>query len=363
MYKIRRAKENDLEEIVDLVNKVFRAPDLPLSMGQQFPLLLGEDNVDNLYIAENEEGKIVSHNGIIKNRIKIYGHQLSFASMGSVCTHPDYRGQGIATSILEKIFENLYQEKVSLLTISGARGLYTRQGADFTAGKKEYLIDKNLDFKNNNKLDFHYYKNQVPDKMNEITEIYHNEPVRYERKRWEFPLLINAMAPVHDVPYPPDYFVLTISRKGRMLAYIVGQLKEDKYKLIEYAGERLAVIEGIKYLKDEKKISEVNIDVPFYDKILSNHLDNLGVEVEESSYGATYKVINQDNLITEIIPIIKEKNRRKQLNIDKEVSLKSMDKEKLLHFLFDDYSREEYENDLPEVLPLPLPNPGCLNYI
>ncbi len=362
MYKIRKAKENDLEDIVDLVNKIFRAPDLPLSMGQQFPLLFGEDNVDNLYIAENEGGKIVSHNGIIKNRIKIYGHQLSFASMGAVCTHPDYRGQRIATKILEKIFENLYQEKVSLLTISGARGLYTRQGADFTAGKKEYLIDKNLDFKNNNKLDFHYYKNKVPDKIAEITEIYHNETIRYERKRWEIPLLIKAMAPVRDVPYPPDYSVLTISSNGRMVAYIVGQLKEDKYKIIEYAGERLVVIEGIKYLKDKKEFLEINIDVPFYDKILIEYLDKLGVQVEESYYDATYKVINQDNLISDIIPIIKEKAKRKQLDIDKEIFLESMDKEKLLHFLFDDYSRDEYENDLPEVLPIPLPNPEGLNY-
>ncbi|MFW5976743.1 MAG: GNAT family N-acetyltransferase [Bacillota bacterium] len=363
MYNIRRAEKSDLDEIIDLVNKVFRAPDMPLSMGKQFPLLFSEENVDNLYLAENEEGKIISHNGIKKHNIMIYGHQLSFASMGAVCTDPDYQGQGIATKILNNIFENLKRENISLLTISGARSLYTRQGAVLTSGKKEYLIDKTLEVNHNRNIKYYFDRNKVPEHINEITKIYHKEPVRYQRKRWEFPLLIEAMPAVHDVPYPPDYAVLSMAKDQEIQAYIIGYFKDEQFKIIEYSGERSAVFKGLSYLQLENNISEILIDIPLYDKILIDYLESVELQSKKSTYGATYKIMNEENFIKEIIPIIKEKAGSKILDIKKDITVDISDNEELLHFIFDDYSRDDYVNNWNEVLPLPLPYPGCLNYI
>ena len=54
----------------------------------------------------------------------IYGHKISMASMGAVCTHPEYQGRGIGTRLLYETFNGLERDGVSVVTISGGRGLY-----------------------------------------------------------------------------------------------------------------------------------------------------------------------------------------------------------------------------------------------
>ena len=52
----------------------------------------------------------------------------SQASVGSVCTHPDYRERGLATRLVEDALRICEQKEVALMLISGGRGLYRRQG-------------------------------------------------------------------------------------------------------------------------------------------------------------------------------------------------------------------------------------------
>ncbi len=284
--------------------------------------------------------------------------------MGAVCTRKDYRGQGIATRILKKIFKNLKKEKISLLTISGARGLYTRQGADFTSGSQKYTIGKSqlskLDIDENN-YTYNYSENKVPDDLKGIIKIYHREPVRYQRKSFEFSRLIQGMPPIHDVPFPPDYTVLTIEKEETVLAYIIGHLKENKLKIVEYAGDRTAVLHGLKYLNTKKR--KLIINIPAHDEVLINIFDNNNFQGEKSQYGATYKIINTETFIKEITPIIEERVPVENLNIVNKLPVDISDKTKLMHFIFDNKSRKEYDKLWDEVLPLPLPAPDGLNYI
>ena len=368
MVNIRTAKKNEINQIINLTNEVFREPNkMSLSMGKQFPLLFNKENAHNLFIAE-DNGKIISHNGLKLTKIFINGHALSYASMGAVCTHSAYRGQGIATKLLSNIFEYLEKKEIGILTISGGRGLYTKNGADFTSGKTDYIIDKTSILKgsfNSSQYNVKYTGNKVPANIDKMAQLYQKESVRYQRSYFEFPQLLTAMPSVHNVPFPPPYFCVSIvTADDNLLAYLIGYYqKKNKITITEYAGERLAIIPGLKYLFSQKNVSQIKISVPSHDKNLITYLNESIPESNESYYEPTYIITNVKSLIKEVTPIIKERSPQKNLNIEKDSPIDISNKKELLHFLFDNFLRKDYGDRWKEILPLPLPWPQGLNYI
>jgi GNAT superfamily N-acetyltransferase len=125
----RTARADELDEVLDLVNYVFRTsqgrePD----MGRLFPWLFGPASAALHHIV-TEDGRVVSHFGVIVRDIHLLGATTRVGSLGSVCTHPDYQGRGIATRLLGHV-ENFIADQGGTFTfISGGRGLYRRSGA------------------------------------------------------------------------------------------------------------------------------------------------------------------------------------------------------------------------------------------
>jgi len=73
-------------------------------------------------------GVPVSQISIYHSRLDVYGSPLRIGSIGGVCTHPDYRGLGLATRLLDYCTHKLTDEGARLMLISGMQGLYTRAG-------------------------------------------------------------------------------------------------------------------------------------------------------------------------------------------------------------------------------------------
>ena len=74
------------------------------------------------------QGQLVSQIEIFHDQIRMYDGILRVASIGGVCTHPDYRNQGLTSHLLEYCTRKSVQEGARLMLISGARGVYTRLG-------------------------------------------------------------------------------------------------------------------------------------------------------------------------------------------------------------------------------------------
>lgn len=70
--------------------------------------------------------RLVSFIGLVPSKMVIGEAELNTFSIGAVCTHPDYRGQGISTAILKEVYDYIDQARASLLFVSGDRGLYKR---------------------------------------------------------------------------------------------------------------------------------------------------------------------------------------------------------------------------------------------
>ncbi|MDA3800037.1 MAG: GNAT family N-acetyltransferase, partial [Kiritimatiellae bacterium] len=130
MIEFKNASADMVGDVAKLCNFVFRKTETPdhNDMHLQFPFLLSEDNANNLMVAVDGE-KIVSHIGTSLTPMIIDGVEIPYGQIGAVCTHPDYRGQGLGTKLLFNAFENFKANDVNFITISGGRGLYRRNGA------------------------------------------------------------------------------------------------------------------------------------------------------------------------------------------------------------------------------------------
>jgi hypothetical protein len=95
-------------------------------MAYEFPLLFSAENAHNLYFVARD-GRPVSLAGMRHGLIQVRGSTISVASMGSVCTLPEYRGLHLASTIVEAIL-NDFRADVSLILISGDKSIYLRQG-------------------------------------------------------------------------------------------------------------------------------------------------------------------------------------------------------------------------------------------
>jgi predicted N-acetyltransferase YhbS len=85
------------------------------------------------------DGQVVSY-AIVRPYTLRYGMvKLRVAGIGDVCTHPDYRGQGYASAVLQDSLAYMAEQGVHLALLNGIPGFYERFG--FSAVWPEYVIE------------------------------------------------------------------------------------------------------------------------------------------------------------------------------------------------------------------------------
>jgi len=361
----RPANPEEVEQILELVNYVFRiSSGLEPTMGRQFPTFICAENARNLYVAV-DEGRIVAHIGIKKNTAMIYGHKVSMANMGSVCTHPDYRGKGIGTTLLHEVFRSLGEEGVGFVSISGTRGLYRRNSCVEVGEALTYVLEKDKflykDFEG-----FRYHVSENADEAGVLFDIYKREPVRYQRTKREFPVLLKAVPMVHP-PVPALTVAIAFSEENAGLAYIIGyERNPGVFAVVEYAGQRMAVVWLMDRMLHDMGMERVTVEVPAYDSDLISVLNSAGLNGTSSYYpGTTLRVVSKENLWRDIHPIIEEAwdGSLPPSSIDALPDRVANDEAKLAQFLFSGFDRPTYGQPWDRVFPLPLPWPNGLNYV
>jgi GNAT superfamily N-acetyltransferase len=357
-----------MEEVVELVNYVFRTSGgMEPTMGRQFPTIFCPDNASDIYVAA-DEGRIIANIAIKRNTGIIYGHKVSMANMGAVCTHPQYRGRGIGTQLLNMVFDRLNEEEVSVVTISGTRGLYRRNQCVEAGGMVTYVLDKqSYSYWALGGMEYEISKQF--DDTGVLCDVYQREAVRYQRSRMEFPVLLKAVPMVH----PPVDALTTLvafreGRKDSALAYLIGyENKPGVFKVVEYAGERLAVWWLAGKLLEHAGMNGVILEVPIYDAVLSSILSSEGIRGINSYYpSTTVRITNKSSLWREIYPIVEEMwhgGDKPPCGIEDLPGNVYHDLEELTTFLFAGFNRHPYGAPWDRIFPIPLPWPNGLNYV
>jgi GNAT superfamily N-acetyltransferase len=124
------------------------------------------------------DGKPVSHIRIIYNHLSIYGVRIKTASLGGVCTDPEFRGRGIATRLLDYCIDEATRAGAKLLIISGDRGLYLRAQAALAGPVWETRIVHREHGDSEQALTV---RAAGPDDAPALSRLHQAEPVRYLR--------------------------------------------------------------------------------------------------------------------------------------------------------------------------------------
>lgn len=123
MVTLRLVHTHELKQAAALADSIFRDEEQS-SMGTAFPAIFspGQSHSYGAFV----EDRLVSFMGLVPFILQVGPARLKVFSMGAVCTHPDYRGQGLAGRLLDLCKQHAEEAGASLLFISGDRSLYTR---------------------------------------------------------------------------------------------------------------------------------------------------------------------------------------------------------------------------------------------
>ncbi len=117
---------SDLPELIALLNLVFRPHGG--DMGREYSRHVGMNNRENVRVIK-QRGRIVSHVSTSVRPVVLGGIPTWEAGIGAVATHPDARGHGFASILMEDAVKRSVAQDADIMLISGDLGVYRRMHA------------------------------------------------------------------------------------------------------------------------------------------------------------------------------------------------------------------------------------------
>ena len=237
--ELRSCRPEDRKKAIALSRSVFKD-----NMESQFLCLFGEDNRERMFLAvEGEE--VVSMVNYYPAVVQIGPASVKTASVGSVCTKAEYRGQKLASRLLTMAAAKMKAEDVHVVIISGQGGIYSAFGAEFAGNATEWFVPQGT-FPSSPRVSLAEYTSAD---LPAVKAVYETEPVRFLRGETEFDRLIRGQTyPDLHTRYP---FELILSQ-GKVVAYAILDLSDDEADdtlgIKEYAGDRLALTDAFDLL-------------------------------------------------------------------------------------------------------------------
>lgn len=364
----RAVKKEELQQLTDLINYVFRTSSgREADMHISFPLFISEENLNNLLVMV-DNGKPVSHMGLWINDFSYFGQPIRVGSLGSVCTDPNYRGQGLATKLMDAVLDHLEAEGVDLLLVSGGRGLYQRAQC-FKAGKVTwYNIPKSSSLPR--------FEIVVNPPVEQLAELWSNEPMHSHRELNNFKALVDAAPLPRCIQHQSAVYLAKIGDVP--LAYIQAVNAPNGGVLFyEWAGDRTVLLEIASYISNLPETREVTWPLPSWEKALHNLMPKLDAKViRTEELSGTYRIIRFAAFIEKINKYLQERYGTNELRgfdegdmqvlhyLDEELKL---DRKSMSDLLFSGLLPENMPPEMKSLFvkaaPLPLPWPIGFDYI
>ena len=295
---VRSLRKSEMGSLRKLLGDVFFAelPDIQ-------PHVINAENASNLLVVV-EDGEVVSHIATIKRHVSVLGCSLKIASLGGVATYESHRGKGYASALLEKTMAVCRNEGVDYIMVSGYRNMYHRYGCRHVGKDWEFRLDQEQasNFNDSGFTISHASKEDI----DALGAIYRREPVRW-------------MRPPSDIAFGIDGWVCNrlaktylIKQSDRLVAFAVMQQarKGDGpilHRLLDYAGERSAIMGVLGKFVQEQDLTEVSIHVMGCDTILKDLLESRELTGIQSALPGTIMVIHFEQLLKKMRPYFIER--------------------------------------------------------
>lgn len=372
--KIRPSLPDEIDEVSRVVTSVFRQGPNPISMGITFSHLLNRNNADRIYVLDLD-GTIVSVVASLRSDIVIDDAKLPVVSIGSVCTLPEYRGNGYVTRMLDVMEERFRNEGIALMLVSGTRGIYRRRHCYETG--EAYQIDlAPHEFGASSGETGDFTASDLPG----MVAVYERERVRFERTTEFFRVLIGDQS--YASARRASARLLVHRRSGKVDAYACLIIRKDDERSIaevfEFAGGDDAVVAILRHAASLLEVDALTVDIPNYRKPLADLLVSHGGAFQTRTIPGTVKIIDFESLWAQLTPYLqatmgadaaneirlRREGERVKLSLHDEVA--HLDQRAATNLVFSGpqlLSPSPLKSRLSSAFPLPYVHPYNLNYV
>jgi GNAT superfamily N-acetyltransferase len=265
--EVRAPNVSERGQIMAVVDEVFRASAAE-SLGPALPIFFDEDNLKYWFVAV-AGSRIVAATGAHIFAVRAGPFSYQAAHIGAVCTLPKWRGQGIASRLLDFQADLLRSCDIDVGFISGCRPLYARAGAT-EAGT---MCWRRLPA---NESSAAPVRPLTDDDLPELYRLWAMEPISIERTPATWALGLKAV---------PDQlgWRRAVAVAGHPAgAYVVVDAGPDREHadLKEMAGSRRLAVLGACHVAAQWGCKDVNIPVPSWDSWLEE--ETAGAEPVEA---------------------------------------------------------------------------------
>lgn len=347
---VRRGEPHDVPILSRLVDEVMRPYVVAgQGMAKRFPLLYQSAQANNFYFIEDHEThRPVSMACAWRGVVVCQGVRIPMAAIGSVATAREYRGRGLASTILRQIWQDLHADRMPMVLVSGQRSLYYRLGVieagEFVAVEMDRSTALNWDGQCER-------ISEDPQRYAEyLLKIYRSESVRYSRSLEDMDLLLRGLA------YPRKNMVheLFVAKRGeQVMAYAV-VAQSDRWqnsRVMEWAGSREAVLALAHQASLAYGTRFVRLMVKTQDWSMRDIVARLRLPTVRARNLGTMAVIDWDALIETSRAGLEETGMEKIERIDSDI-LRDEHRAQLTRWVFS-----------PQGLDVPWPYSGELNYV
>lgn len=292
---------DELPLLVELANLVFRGR-RPGDMGREYPLVFEEPNLEQLRIAR-AGAEIVSHVGISLRDASVLGAPIRVASIGAVCTHPDHRGHGLASDLMDDAVEHSRAAGASLMLISGGRGLYHRLGyvevGEFIATSAASLGSVSAEYD---------VAPIASEDVPGVIALHQAEPVRFFRTRSDWDKLIAAGRLMNQAAD-----LLVVRRAGTLVAYAGVQRPAEGASVVrarvrEIGGSRSALAAALPAIAARFGATEADAVALAWDREWEEQAAARGWTTTRVAFPGTLGVIDPERFLAAMRPLLDERS-------------------------------------------------------
>jgi predicted N-acetyltransferase YhbS len=301
----RGLRKGELESLRAMTDVVFR-PNMP----EQYPHLFNEANFENLHVCL-DDGRCVSHVGMTERGATLFGCPIRVCCIGAVSTHPDYRGQGLASACFDAAVQKAYNDGVDVMIVSGSRNLYQMRGCLRVGRDSAFTLTPETATAVSDAAGVEVTVEKMKDEeLPLVMDCYRREPVRFLRPPDDYHYALQSGMVMNRFSN-----FLVVRERSAFRGYVILQkphdlalkpLPDKKTNLAEFAGDRRSLLAALPTIVRDYELLELHWQVQRHDDLFRSLCESAGLTPKPVGVSGTVKLINFPQLMERMLPRFEE---------------------------------------------------------